>query len=156
MEKLSPINKKKILEHSKLHKGGIRSKHIRNMVNAMNDGDTFAAAHKKAVSLDKKQMPKKYSSPPPSQRKAYTFKQKFNQKYKQPLGKSNSLQAIAKLTGYKLSNIKKIFQKGIGAYKTNPGSVRPRVQSPEQWAYARVYSAVMGGPSAKVDKDLLK
>ncbi len=30
------------------------------------------------------------------------------------------------------------FRRGIGAYKTNPGSVRPSVKSPEQWAYARV------------------
>jgi len=30
------------------------------------------------------------------------------------------------------------FRRGIGAYKTNPQSVRPSVKSPEQWAYARV------------------
>ena len=30
------------------------------------------------------------------------------------------------------------FLRGIGAYKTNPQSVRPTVKSPEQWAYARV------------------
>lgn len=30
------------------------------------------------------------------------------------------------------------FRRGIGAYKTNPQSVRPSVNSPEQWAYARV------------------
>jgi phage gp29-like protein len=33
-----------------------------------------------------------------------------------------------------------VFKRGIGAYKTNPGSVRPGVKSPEQWAYARVNS----------------
>ena len=32
------------------------------------------------------------------------------------------------------------FLRGIGAYKTNPGSVRPGVSSPEQWAFARVNS----------------
>jgi HK97 family phage major capsid protein/HK97 family phage prohead protease len=32
------------------------------------------------------------------------------------------------------------FLRGIGAYKTNPGSVRPGVASPEQWAFARVNS----------------
>ena len=31
-----------------------------------------------------------------------------------------------------------VFERGIGAYKTNPSSVRPSVSSPEQWAYARV------------------
>jgi HK97 family phage prohead protease len=30
------------------------------------------------------------------------------------------------------------FRRGIGAYKTNPQSVRPNVKSPEQWAFARV------------------
>lgn len=30
------------------------------------------------------------------------------------------------------------FRRGIGAYKTNPESVRPSVKSPEQWAFARV------------------
>jgi len=34
--------------------------------------------------------------------------------------------------------LRAVFLRGIGAYKTNPGSVRPSVQSPEQWAYARV------------------
>ena len=27
-----------------------------------------------------------------------------------------------------------IFDRGVGAYKTNPKSVRPNVKSPEQWA----------------------
>ena len=86
---------------------------------------------------------------------AYTFKQKFNKKYKQKLDQPNSLYDISKLSGYKLSGLKKIFDKGIGAYKTNPESVRPSVKSPEQWAYARVYSAVMGGKASKIDKNLL-
>ena len=33
-----------------------------------------------------------------------------------------------------------VFKRGVGAYKTNPGSVRPQVKSPEQWAYARLRS----------------
>jgi hypothetical protein len=36
--------------------------------------------------------------------------------------------------------LKAVFNRGVGAYKTNPGSVRPNVKSPEQWAYARVNS----------------
>jgi len=86
---------------------------------------------------------------------AYTFKQKFNKKYKQKLDQPNSLSDISKLSGYKLSGLKKIFDKGIGAYKTNPESVRPSVKSPEQWGYGRLYSAVMGGKASKIDKDLL-
>lgn len=81
-----------------------------------------------------------------------SYKEKFNAKYKQPKGKSNSLSDIAKLTGIKKSALQKIYNKGIGAYKTNPGSVRPQVKSKEQWAMARVYSSVTGGKAAKVDK----
>ena len=33
-----------------------------------------------------------------------------------------------------------MFRRGVGAYRTNPSSVRPTVRSPEQWAYARVSS----------------
>ena len=33
-----------------------------------------------------------------------------------------------------------VFNRGVGAYHTNPQSVRPSVSSPEQWALARVIS----------------
>ncbi len=53
-----------------------------------------------------------------------------------------------------------VYKRGIGAYKTNPGSVRPSVSSPEQWAMARVnvfLKAVRTGKfqSGKFDTDLL-
>ena len=53
-----------------------------------------------------------------------------------------------------------VFERGIGAYKTNPASVRPSVSSPEQWAYARVNSflfALRNGrfQGGKHDTDLL-
>jgi hypothetical protein len=31
-----------------------------------------------------------------------------------------------------------VFRRGVGAYKTNPQSVRPNVSGPEQWGYGRV------------------
>ncbi len=83
-----------------------------------------------------------------------TYKEKFNKKYKQPIGKSNSLADIAKLTGIKKSALQKIYNKGVGAFK-NPGPSRPNMKK-EQWAMARVYSSVMGGKAAKVDKNELK
>ena len=86
-----------------------------------------------------------------------TYKQLFNKKYKYPLDTSHSLEEISKITGYKLSGLKIIFNKGIGAFKTNPSSVRPQVKTPEQWAYARVYASV--NPKSKsyiVDKSHLK
>ena len=84
-----------------------------------------------------------------------TYKQKFNKKYGFEKDEPHSLSEIAKVTGYKLSGLKTIFNKGIGAFKTNPTSVRPTVKSPEQWAQARVYSAVMGGKAAKIDESHL-
>ena len=84
-----------------------------------------------------------------------TYKQKFNKKYNQPINQSNSLKDISRLTNFKLSGLKKILEKGEGAYYSNPQSVRPNVKSATHWSYARLYSAVMGGKSARIDKDLL-
>ena len=39
-----------------------------------------------------------------------------------------------------MRQLRAVMERGIGAYKTNPGSVRPGVSSPEQWGYARVNS----------------
>tara|TARA_R110002020_G_scaffold44348_10_gene128028 strand:- start:3848 stop:4681 length:834 start_codon:yes stop_codon:yes gene_type:complete len=85
-----------------------------------------------------------------------TWKDKYNEKYGFEKGKSHSLKDIAKTTGISMKGIQQIYDKGIGAYKTNPQSVRPNVKSKEQWAYGRVYSAVMGGKAAKVDAKELK
>jgi GNAT superfamily N-acetyltransferase len=84
-----------------------------------------------------------------------TYKNKFNKKYGFDLNESHSLEEIAKLTKIKLSSLQDIYDKGIGAYKTNPESVRPNVKSKEQWAMARVYSAVMGGKASIVDRNEL-
>ena len=39
-----------------------------------------------------------------------------------------------------LRMLEAVFRRGVGAYNTNPSSVRPRVSCPDQWAYARVNS----------------
>jgi hypothetical protein len=85
-----------------------------------------------------------------------TYKQKFNSKYGFDKDESHSLSDISKATKIKLSALQDIYDKGIGAYKTNPQSVRPNVKSKEQWAMARVYSAVMGGEAARVDANELE
>lgn len=59
-----------------------------------------------------------------------------------------------------LAELIKVMERGIGAYKTNPESVRPSVGSPEQWGYARVNSflfALRTGrfQGGKHDTDLL-
>ena len=53
-----------------------------------------------------------------------------------------------------------VFRRGVGAYNTNPSSVRPTVNSADQWAYARVNGflrAVRTGrfKRGKYDTDLL-
>lgn len=85
-----------------------------------------------------------------------TYKQKFNKKFVFPKDESHSVAEISKLTGYKLSGLKTIIEKGKGAFYSNPQSVRPTVKDPTQWAFARVYSAVMGGKAAKIDASHLK
>ena len=82
---------------------------------------------------------------------AFTYKQKFNKKYGFESSEPHSLADISRITGYKKSGLETIFDKGVGAFKTNPQSVRKGIRSPEQWAQARVYSAVMGGKTAKID-----
>ena len=100
-----------------------------------------------------------------------TFKQKFNKKYKQPINQSNSLTEIAKLSGIKKSILQQVFNRGVGAAKTNPTSVRSKSgkkkpggfsptnrMSKEQWGIARVYGFVGKNPKqvgkGKPDRDL--
>lgn len=45
---LTDKQKAKLKEHAKLHKGGMRSKHMRNMKKFMMEGDSFTVAHNKA------------------------------------------------------------------------------------------------------------
>lgn len=85
-----------------------------------------------------------------------TYKQKFNKKYGFVKDRSHSLTDISKITGYELEGLKTIYKKGIGAYRTNPQSVRPNVHSPQQWAMARVLASVNPTSKAyKVDKSHL-
>ena len=86
-----------------------------------------------------------------------TYKQKFNKKYGQPLNQSNSIADIAKKTGYRISGLRTIYRKGLGAFKSNPQSVRPQVKSASQWGQARLYASI--NPTSKayrIDKIHLK
>lgn len=85
-----------------------------------------------------------------------TYRDKFNKKYGFPKGTSHSLAEISKVTGYKKSGLETIVDKGKGAFYSNPESVRPHVKDPTHWGLARVYSAVMGGKAARIDKSHLK
>ena len=86
-----------------------------------------------------------------------TNKQKFNAKYKQKLNEPNSKKDISKLSGVSMSILDDVYYRGMGAFKTNPQSVRKSVSSPQQWAMARIYSFVVGGKTQKTaDADLWK
>tara|TARA_R110000772_G_scaffold107734_3_gene210319 strand:- start:2722 stop:3003 length:282 start_codon:yes stop_codon:yes gene_type:complete len=82
-----------------------------------------------------------------------TYKHDFNKKHGFKKEEPHTLKEIAKIAGYKMKGIQTIYDKGIGAFKTNPGSVRKNVVSKEQWAYARVYAALNPKSKAyKIDK----
>lgn len=58
------------------------------------------------------------------------------------------------------SMLEQVYRRGIGAYRSNPGSVRPTVASAEQWAYGRVNAFLVGVrsgrfPRTPFDRDLL-
>jgi len=72
---------------------------------------------------------------------------------------------LSKIAGVPISTLQVVYNRGIGAYKTNPESVRmegtfeKNVNAPmsmklskEQWAMARVYSFLDGNPNH--DNDL--
>jgi len=60
-----------------------------------------------------------------------TFKQKFNKMFNQDKDKSNSKAAMVKLTGIPKKVLDDVYDRGVGAFKTNPSSVRPQVTSEE-------------------------
>jgi len=79
--------------------------------------------------------------------------------------KGYSLPELSKISSVPLATLQEVYNRGIGAYKTNPTSVRLKssyvkgVDAPmskklskEQWALARVYSFLDGNP--KHDNDL--
>ena len=101
--------------------------------------------------VEKKQRPKtSFKS------KESSWTQKFNKKYGDELDKmkgGRSKRNIAKITGIPYKAINEVFKKGEGAYYS-AGS-RPN-QTPQSWAYARVYSYILGGKARNIDKEITK
>jgi len=102
-----------------------------------------------------------------------TFKSKYNNKYGFPKNESHSVEDISKKTGIKKSILQDVYDRGIGAWKSNPTSVRSKSgdkkdsgfplskrMTKERWAYGRVYGFVMKNPKqvgeGKPDNDLFK
>ena len=93
-----------------------------------------------------------------------THRENVLKKYKLK-DKGYSIEELASITGIPKSTLQEVYNRGIGAYKTQPLSVRMKgsykkgVKAPmskklskEQWAYSRIYSFIDGNP--KHDTDL--
>tara|TARA_Y100000592_G_scaffold67358_1_gene104679 strand:+ start:117 stop:596 length:480 start_codon:yes stop_codon:yes gene_type:complete len=104
------------------------------------------------------EMAPKAKTPKTPSKKNKTYKEKFNLKFNGGQNVSNSKAQISKLSKIPISIINKVYDRGIGAYKTNLKSVRLKSDfsknpdlrkgpskrlSKEQWAIARVYAFVM-------------
>jgi len=102
-----------------------------------------------------------------------TFKSKYNNKYGFPKNESHSVEDISKTSGIKKSILQDVYDRGVGAWKSNPTSVRSKSgikkdsgfplskrMTKERWAYGRVYGFVMKNPKqvgeGKPDNDLFK
>ncbi len=101
-----------------------------------------------------------------------TNKKEYNKRHGFPAGESHSKPELAKISKVKKSIIDDVYDRGIGAYKTNPASVRvkgtfkkdskapmSKKLSKEQWAMARVYSFLNkfeGPKKLNHDTDLAK
>tara|TARA_R100001463_G_scaffold78646_1_gene132972 strand:+ start:315 stop:656 length:342 start_codon:yes stop_codon:yes gene_type:complete len=98
-----------------------------------------------------------------------TNKNKFNTKYGFPKDTGHSKAKISRLTGIPISILNKVYDRGLGARKSNPQSVRSSSTGKKvggkslkgkmtgnQWAMGRIYSFVMKQPGTwgKADKDL--
>ena len=83
-----------------------------------------------------------------------THRQQFNKRHGKDKDASNSKAEIARLSGISKSILDEVYDRGVGAHKTNPQSVRTKSgeknakapmsakMSKEQWALARVYAFV--------------
>ncbi len=83
-----------------------------------------------------------------------TWTAKFDREYGDEIVKlkgGKTLKNISKVSGISEKALKEVYNKGAAAYFT--GGSRPN-QTPESWAYARVYSYIMGGNTRKVDTEV--
>lgn len=85
-----------------------------------------------------------------------TNSEDFKRKHNVAVSEGLSLEEIAKLSKMPVKALYEVFNRGVGAFKTNPKSVRPTVKSAEQWGYGRVYSFVMKKNTTFIgsDKDI--
>jgi hypothetical protein len=100
-----------------------------------------------------------------------TNKEQWNRRHGYPKDASHTISDIARISKIPKSTLDKVYDRGIGAHKTNPQSVRLKgsfkkgVKAPmsqklstQQWAMARIYSFVNkieGKKPLNHDKDLI-
>jgi hypothetical protein len=87
-----------------------------------------------------------------------THKQAFNVRHGYKPHEPHSLSELAAIAKMPLGVLRAVFARGVGAYSTNPGSVRPHVKSEDEWAQARVYSflnKLESGAKLNHDTDLI-
>ncbi len=98
-----------------------------------------------------------------------TNKERFNKKYGFKRDEGHSKAEISRLTGIPVSILNKVYDRGVGARKSNPQSVRSATtgkkvggsslkgkMSANAWGFGRIYSFIMKSPGtwSKADKDL--
>ena len=97
--------------------------------------------------------------PAPGDKSAKTKPSKHTLKYKKMFGeeetlneKIKGLEKKSKKSGISYGILKKVYDRGMAAWRTGhrPGT------TPQQWAFARVYSFITGGGARKSDADLWK
>ena len=87
-----------------------------------------------------------------------TNKQKFNIIYKnKDKNQPNSKLDISRLTKIPMKFLDEVYDRGAGAWKSNPSSVR-RVNgkklSQDAWSYSRVYAFIVKRKEGRLDFDL--
>lgn len=88
-----------------------------------------------------------------------TNRLKFFRRHNLPSNSHLSINEIASYSGMPAAALRKVYEKGLGAYHTNPESVRVKGSfkkdpsaplsvklSPQQWGMARLYAFVMKTP----------
>jgi hypothetical protein len=86
-----------------------------------------------------------------------TNKQKFNKMYKQDKNQANSKEDISRLTKIPIKFLDEVYDRGAGAWETNPESVRRingKKLSQDAWSYGRVYAFVVKRKEGTLDFDL--
>lgn len=85
-----------------------------------------------------------------------THKQAFNKRHGFDKEEPHSLAELAKISKMKKSVLQEVYNRGTGAFKTNPSSVRPNMTK-ESWGISRVYAfinKIESGSKLNHDTDL--